>query len=205
MESGEYDRLYEGLNISFDSAQPKTAISGALTWSTPLEGLDIGASFLKGENGFRGEATVAPGVTFPMKMDVSGFLACVGSARYTRGPITLSAEYFNVDMTVSTEVGAFPRDERKTNIRGYYLMADWRATERCSLATGYSYGETDAFSNPTSQDDYFVSLRFDFTEHFSLKAEQHFSRGNLWVFEHENPDGIDDVWSMTLFKAIYTF
>ena len=66
-------------------------------------------------------------------------------------------------------------------------------------------GSADSVTKEHDQDDWFISIRFDITENLILKAEEHFVFGTAGVFEHENPDGVDDDWSMTLVKLSYVF
>ena len=141
----------------------------------------------------------------------------VGSTEYVNGPLTLAVEgmYGSFESLFDFSSPATPDMDYRSDYWGWYLKGDYRCTDWLALGCGYSRftieqtidvaGMPGSVTKEHDQDDWFISIRFDITENLILKAEEHFVFGTAGVFEHENPDGVDDDWSMTLVKLSYVF
>jgi hypothetical protein len=215
-DNGEMSRLLTGQNLDVNDIKEKAAAAAALTWHTPLEGLRVGGTWSWSEFSLIGSAD-SPFGPVSYKTDTKDQTMLVGSTEYVNGPLTLAVEgmYGSFESLFDFSSPATPDMDYRSDYWGWYLKGDYRCTDWLALGCGYSRftieqtidvaGMPGSVTKEHDQDDWFISIRFDITENLILKAEEHFVFGTAGVFEHENPDGVDDDWSMTLVKLSYVF
>jgi hypothetical protein len=217
----EMTRLTSNRDMVVNSIDEDVAVSLALTWRTPLEGVRLGYSF--SYTRFVLHGTTGTGI--PFNTEPMGQKIAVVSAEYSLGSVALMAEgvhgtidtTFLFDDSDAAPVGRpLPTDMGyDSEFRGFYISGNYRFGDRFFLGGGYSQFEFDqrnriVASNTTwaeavSQDDVFLSARLDVTANLVLKIEQHFISGQAGAFQSENPEGVADDWSVTLAKASYVF
>jgi hypothetical protein len=217
----EMTRLTSNREMVVKSIDDDLAVSLAVTWRPPLEGVRLGASFSCTRFVLNGTTeTGIPFHTGPMDQQIA-----VVSAEYSLGSVAVMAEgvHGTIDTTFLFDDAAVPPGGRPlptemvydSEFRGFYISGNYRFGDRFFLGGGYSQFVFDQrnhipASNTTwaeelSQDDIFVSARLDVTANLVLKLEQHFIAGQAGAFRSENLDGVVDDWSVTLAKASYVF
>ncbi len=212
--NGEMSRLLARQSLDIDDIEEKAAVAAALIWHTPCEGLRVGGTWSWSEFSLTGSVD-SPFGQVAYSGDTRDETIVVGSTEYSRGPLTLAVEAMHGSFDSSFDIAspATPEVEFSLEFWGWYLRGDYRFTDVLSLGGGYSYFDVDrtidlgggADIESSDQESVFVSIRFDITESLILKVEEHVASGGAGVFDHENPDGVDDSWSMTLAKLSYVF
>lgn len=214
-DSGELDRLASSSALKFDDADDGAAGAIKLLWNTPIQGLRLGTTLSWSEfvlSGPTGNFSSTPS-TFEADLEEQYFL--VTSAEYAWNRATLSAEYLHSRSDTKFVLGSDTNSAVQfgSDASAYYLHADYRATNNMTLGLGYSSSSLKDNTRSTSsrtdnnekQNGYYVSLRYDLTPNIITKVEQHFSNGRAGLFQAENPDGLEDDWSMTLVKISFVF
>jgi hypothetical protein len=219
-DNGDMSRLLADRGMLVDDFDMDPSFAGSLIWDTPLDGLRLGATYSFNQYDIEG--------TLPSPMGTSAFLAPVKdediwvvSIEYTVGRLQLTSELMDGGFHAGFDYTAptVPDLGFRQSYTGYYVRGTYQWLDWLSTATGYSRFKTDqvvtvnpgtpASSSPRTteedQDDIFISLRFDVGDHIVLKAEHHFLAGDAGVFDSENPDGTDEHWQMSGFKASYLF
>lgn len=214
-DSGELNRLASYIQLEADSANNNDAGGLELVWHTPLSGLRLGATFSLADFVAEGPTENTLGLPGRFQAKVEDQYFVIGSAEYSAHRATLTFEYLYGTNELSVGLDAVPTDPVfvDVDLSGYYLNLDYRATETLTLALGYnalSIEQTVSstflnLKNKDSQNGIYASLRYDITPSLIAKVEQHFSTGEAALFLSENPDGLQDDWSMTLVKLSFVF
>lgn len=208
---------------SLDSVVTKYVTGGQLFWRTPLDGLRVGATFVRASIDFHISldaslvaALVAAGVVamgYDGKLVISQrpvtFL--VGSVEYVRGDLVLAAEYSRwLTHQRSTQAmlsPTFDRDSEK-----FYAMATYRLAPAFEAGAYYSVLNIDVddmpipYAQPSDafQRDLAATLRFDVNDHWLWKLEGHFMDGtaSLPIEFNTHPDRR---WGLFLLRTTVTF
>lgn len=218
--------MVAGGAFALNSATAARALAGQLIWETPLRGLRLGASNMRGSWSMTG-ATTAMAAPLPagraatIKFD--NFNRVILSAELTWRDLTLATEYMRTDADITSTIDVsglgMPSNTivtPKTNRDdGFYVSASYRFSEWFELGTYYSASYMDRNHRDGSQlppvmpayngyqKDIDLSLRFDVSEGWCLKAEAHSIRGAALVrYDVQNTE---KDWFFFAAKASYTF
>lgn len=219
--------------VNFDTASFKDFFGSRLKWYTPLQGLMLACSTLNFKADYTGTFEAlppAPDDTFiEASIDFNDFAWIIGSIEYTRNNLILSAEYSRMDMDIEVydSNGNFIIDMSRVR-DGYYVMASYSVNSFLEVGTYYSvlYQDKDnkkgdgylpGYEYYAWQKDYTISLRFNITDFWNIKAEHHFMNG-VFLAEPDNPPTITDatiygltpgcehkVWSVLALKTTFSF
>jgi hypothetical protein len=208
------------------SLETRYVVGGQVMWNTPLDGLRVGASWIRAAIDFDlqiGQATIdafiAAGIA-PPGYDGKLFVAqrptslYVGSAEYVRGEWSFAAEYVRQRTRQKLAPALIPPVEADSE--RFYVMAN-RQISRCWAASGYysvihadvnDRGGRDAMRFPIRhrafQRDAALTVRFDINDNWLVKGEAHFIDGAADLPLEPNPDP-ERYWGMFLFKTTVTF
>jgi hypothetical protein len=209
--------------------------SWAITWETPLKGLQIGIS--QGNTDLKFFATLTEDLIVPVAFppytmtaaqkdmtlvsDMSDFLKTVYSLEYTVGELILAVEYDREDFTVIDRIDTLEHLERKHQFESFYGSASYRFNKWFEAGLYYSvfYRDRDDRDgsktpyNPTFsafQKDACLTFRFDLNDHWTFKLEGHLMDGTALLFYQENlnDSGILDVdrkWYFLAAKMTFNF
>ena len=209
-------------------------LGGALRWRTPLEGLLFSATYQQSEATFssrtvyhgwmqQGPASVPVSFAMTTETEYDQSKSYVLSGEYRRGGLLIAAEYFEATTLTAPTIGGLPfpmppLPAMETDILSYYAQVAYRVAKWLELSGYYSVyypdkgdknGDRYAFSPlPASQawsKDLTLSVRFDFTRNMLFKLEGHFIDGTANVEPFENPQGLDDEWTMVLGRFTFYF
>ena len=145
---------------------------GRVFWETPIEGLRVGASLLAVHldvTAFSG------GMSFPIK---NQSLLGVGSAEYVAHNLAVTAEYslWHAHQDSMIASSNFSRTSERS-----YAMLSYRAARWFQPAVYYALFFPDVSQRQGGslyrQDDVSLTLRFDLTPHWIVKAEGHYMDG----------------------------
>jgi hypothetical protein len=212
---------------SLDSINTKYVTGAQLFWRPPVEGLKVGATWLRTSIDFNitldeanTDALIMAGVvppTFDGKLTISQRpdQLLIGSAEYTRENWLFAAEYArwlkHQESTLKTVLPTFDDDEER-----FYAMATHRLAPALEVGAYYSVLFADAddrgghdqkkYPKPyfAWQRDASLTLRYDVSEHWLWKVEGHFIDGAADLFA---PAGVipKRYWGLFLFKTTVTF
>ncbi len=212
----EVSRLFSIVGLGVSDIDEEAAYAGSLIWHTPLAGLRVGGTWSWSEGNVEGTAD-SPLGAIPYTADTRHEWLAVGSVEYVRGPLTLATEtmYGEYASILEFATPVAPDVDFGWNASGCYLKGDYRFADWLALGMGYSYFHLKQTMEPAaaptpervtrSQDDIFLSVRFDLSENLILKVEEHLLFGPIGAFPEENPDGVKDDWSVMLAKLSYLF
>jgi hypothetical protein len=197
-------------------------IGGRLMWLTPLEGLQLGGSLQKLRLDL--EYLPPPEVVDPLLM--SGMLPMtfdgsvtvrlpvvmwIASIEYVHRDLQLAAEYSRWYVEVNSSVPVLVPETKTTSERAYllgaYRVAPWLAP---GLYYSVLFPDTgDRSGRESYQHDVAATLRFDFNEHWLVKAEGHLMVGTAALNPSLNDDSPRDeltkVWGAFLLKTTAYF
>jgi hypothetical protein len=195
-----------------------TAYDGSLQWSTPLDGLRVGGSYLtlSLDSDIRTNYPFGPlPAGSSLVADFNDITNYVASAEYTWNDLVLAAEYTRQELTFGID-NVLPEDTTKSE--GYYLSASYRFTDWLQVGTYYSVyyaniedkdGDTlEAQGLPDHgawQKDWALTTRFDLNEYWTIKLEGHMLDGTAQVVSIDNPKGTDEDWFMYAAKITFSF
>lgn len=215
-QSGDMQRLLIGNGIHLDTSDSSPSFAAAFIWDTPVEGLRAGMTTSWSRKFIRGIAD-SPFGSSPYEADIHDNRLLTGSVEYTSGHLTLAAEALSGSFDAVFDYASpyAPDMTFAADYVGGYMKADYRFADWLAIAGGCSYFDYDQtirmISTPNSvpleqnQRDWFLSIRFNITENLILKVEEHIISGVAGTFAHENTDGVDAQWSMTLAKISFVF
>ncbi len=177
---------FRGFDVPYDAG-------GRLTWSTPLDGLQLGASAQFMRFDFEFQPTPAQRAAYEadgqLPSDFSGEVWAkapiklwVASAEYQRDGLWLAAEYGRTYGSYETNL-VLPRSSVEN--RGGYVMASYQVAPWFTPGVYYSAAFYDVEatlpagtdSRGTFQHDVAVTLRYDLTPNWLLKLEGHYMHG----------------------------
>lgn len=202
-------------------------VGGALRWQTPLDGLRFSGTYMKSESTFsartlysglmeQGPATVPVTFGITTTTDHTQDHSYVLSEEYRRNALTVSAEYWSSRVCVSNALSGVPFPmppgvPTAEDSVGYYGQVAYRFAKWVEVSGYYSvfYPDTDdksgvryvALGQPASQawsKDLTLSARFDITRNMLFKIEGHFIDGTSNLELNNNPQGLEDKWTMLL-------
>jgi hypothetical protein len=209
-----------------DSVHTKYVTGAQVFWSPPLEGLRLGATFLRTSIDFH--ITLDPAVVEALVMagavpaDYDGKLVVsqrpdqlgVASVEYQRDDWLFAAEYSrwlkHQQSTLPDVLPAFDQDEERL-----YGMVTYRLSERFETGGYYAVhhldvhdrrGRDGVFGKPyyAYQRDLAATFRWDVNAHWVWKLEGHFIDGTADLLAAPNPDPVR-FWGLFLFKTTVSF
>ena len=227
---GTLDIPENALNIvgaRLDEIDTKYVTGAQLFWRPPVEGLRIGASYVRTSVDFHltlDASTVAALIMAGLvPADFDGALGIyqrptgfvIGSAEYSPGSWLFAAEYGRWSKrqrtTLPMLLPTFEEDSER-----FYVMANRRWSERVAAGVYYSVFHVDAadrrgrdetkYAEPhhAFQRDLAATVRYDVNEHWLWKLEAHFIDGTADLFQSRNPQP-ERYWGLFLFKTTVTF
>lgn len=214
-DSGELNRLASYIQLEVDKADDSDAGALELIWNTPARGLRLGATLSWAEFSAGGPTDRTLGLDGRFSTEVQDQYFLITSAEYSRHRTTFTFEYLYAANEMSVVLDAVPTGPLVLDVTltGYYMNLDYRATDELTFALGYNAMSVKQEVSATllstrikdGQNGYYASLRYNITPNLIAKIEQHFSEGEAGLFASENPDGLQDDWSMTLLKLSFVF
>lgn len=213
--SGELNRLASDVVVDIDDVDEDDAGAIKVLWNTPVAGLLVSSTLTKSEFTLMGPALSLIGIPGTFESALDDQYSFTNSVQYAVGRATYTVEHLFNNNETDTTLGSNRLNpiNTKTRLSAYALHADFLVADKLTLGAGYSsltVNTKTAVNAAKSrekhkQDGYYFSLRYDITPNIIAKAEQHFSTGSAGLFLSENPGGIADDWSMTLFKLSFVF
>jgi hypothetical protein len=208
------------------SVETRYATGGQLFWRPPVEGLRLGASYMRASIDFnvvidsgQVEDLIASGALFP-EFDGKLLIAqrpasfWVASVEYITGDWLFAAEY---SRWLKHQATALPRliptiDEESER---FYALASYRLSEHFELGTYASFTHLDvddrlghgaSFAKPfmAFQRDFAATLRFDVNDYWLWKLEAHVIDGTAELQTSQNPSPTRD-WGLFLLRTTVTF
>jgi hypothetical protein len=148
---------------------------GRAFWETPLDGLRIGGTF----EALRLDSTAyITGLSTPVSLP-NDTMAWLASAEYTQGNLDITAEYGRGHSSQGTSNAMIQPPINSTSEGGYAMVA-YRARSWFQPGAYYSFSFPDIHDRAgreNRQNDLALTLRFDVTENWLVKAEGHFMDG----------------------------
>jgi hypothetical protein len=201
---------------------------GAIRWQTPLDGLLLQGTWHTSESYFSSSTTysgwmgpIPTSITLQTETTHQTVDSWVLSAEYISGNFFLVGEYWEGSTRVKNVIGGlpFPLPEMPATEQttlSYYLQAGYRLNDWFQFGGYYSKFYDDKNDMDGSglemrgqpaylawQNDLTLTTRFDINKHWLVKLEAHLYDGAASVEPMDNPDGIEENW--TLFLARITF
>jgi predicted porin len=219
--------LDSGANDYFnqDAAIPNTRIGmdyaygTSLFWNTPVNGLRAGYSYSNFRNfGADRAVNMPPFGAINVFRIAPHYQRHLASVEYVTGDWTFAAEA-GVDRAIYYVglIGTPPSVSQETKSRYAYISAARRLNEKWEIGAYYSYSKettVDRANGPTTfpmlkQNDYALSVRYDFNAHLLLKVEVHYMDGAGKIFDlPAKPQPVadrDESWTLIAAKMTYTF
>ncbi|WP_300671855.1 hypothetical protein [Desulfoluna sp.] len=191
----------------FSNSSVDWAYSGDLKWSTPVDGLTLGASTMGYKAAISSEI---PYDDFDFNLEVKSY---VGSMEYVIGDLTLASEY--QQMTIDYAIPTFGYGD-ETTTEEYYFLASYRVNEWFEMGTYYSVDYSDKddkdgdsykkHNHPAARSwlkDFALTTRFDVSDSMVVKLEGHLMDG-LYNVDYDESDP-DDTWYMLAAKVTFSF
>lgn len=190
---------------------------GFLRWNTPVRGLRLGVNFGWATIDYEGYADI-PGVgETRVEFDHEYHSNMIYSAEYTLGNLILTGEYHimktDYNITVLGQTSSLEIDPY-----GYYGQISYRFTDWLELSTYYSVfyknrNDKEGLSYIARglpdyyawQKDLCFSARFDITFNWLFKLEVHRMNGAAFLHTFENPDGIEEDFTLFAVKTTFNF
>jgi len=214
-------------------ADMEYVMGGALRWRTPLDGLLVGLTYQQSEsdfssrtvyNGWMQQGPAQVPMSFAITASTQYHLEDSGvfSAEYRKNKLLLAAEYWWQSTENTNTMGGLPFPMPPMVIGqesiGYYGQAAYRITDWFQLSGIYYeyYPDKSDKSGDRFVDrgqsaarawskDLSLSARFDITRHMLFKLEGHFIDGSALVSPLDNPDGIEDDYTLILGRFTFYF
>jgi hypothetical protein len=227
---GTLDVPSNALNVdgaTLDSVDTRYVTGAQVFWHPPVDGLRIGATFLRASIDFNLtldaaniQALIAAGLeppTYDGKLAISQSPVdlVIGSAEYLFGDWTFAAEYSrwltHQTSTLSAVLPDFDRDNER-----FYVLAARRLSTRFETGGYYSVYSVDAndraghdrtqfpIRSNAFQRDLAATLRFDVNDVWLWKLEAHFIDGTADLEPVQNPSP-ERYWGLFLLKTTVTF
>lgn len=199
---------YTGVVVSDLALSTKIAAGGKAEWNTPVTGLKLGVSTLKYSTDFLLHAG-APRIGF-LKIPHQWIF----SMEYMWNNFTFATEYS--EMKTNIEAFDLPL-EYQTN-QTYYFMLSYMINNKLTLTgladffyenkkdrKGKTYEEMGYPNHMGWRKDLGACLRYDFNEHWTVKAEWHTIDGTALYINLYNTDEVYQKWSYFIFKTSFSF
>ena len=189
----------------------------SLQWDTPIDGLILKGTSLWSKNTLSGKhsAIFGPAAGTPMDLliDINTFVA---SAEYTINNLILAAEYFEMR-------GKYKYDNSDTSLLplGWHVTGTYQFNDKLSGALGYSeyisdrhdrngkkyeaaFGGLGANSYDRFHKDWTVSLKYNITDNWIFKIEDHIIDGTA-LLNAGNDANRERYSNMLMFKTTLYF
>jgi hypothetical protein len=216
----------ELVGAELESVDTRYVTGGQLFWRPPLEGLRVGASYLRASIDFNLrlasdsiDELVAGGL---VPEDYQGALVIsqdptsiwVVSAEYTVGDWLIAAEY---SRWLKRQPSSLPQvlPTLEEDAERFYALLTYRFSPYLELGTYFSVTHADVddrrgrgpqFTDEFAafQRDLAATLRLDINQYWLWKIEGHFNDGvaDLFLLENPNPTRF---WGLFLFRTTVTF
>jgi hypothetical protein len=219
-------------DIVFEEATFNNFVGARLKWETPLQGLTIAGSIVDFKINFTGTASsgsLTSDEIIPVNMDFSDFLWTIGSIEYVKNDFKFCAEYSRMDMEVlvKTNDDIVIKDlSRKRD--GFYAQLSYRINSWLEVGSYYSVLYQDADNKNGNnymegyeyygwQKDLTLSFRFNITDFWSVKIEEHFINGTFLAepdnmpthsmaeISGDTPGCKEENWSILAVKTTFSF
>jgi hypothetical protein len=214
------------IGATLDDIDVKYVTGGQVFWQPPVDGLRLGATYLRTSIDFH--LTLDPAAAAQLVMlglvpaDFDGSLVVsqrptslwVASAEYIRGDWMVAAEYSRAYKRQRTSLPAvIPTFEE--DAESFYGLASYRLSPRFEVGGYYSVHHLDAddrrgrgeqwtASHQAFQRDLAATLRLDINEHWLWKLEAHVIDGTADLPAADNPES-DRTWGLFLFRTTVMF
>ena len=215
-------------DINVDSLQ-----GGGLTWNTPVDGLRFKGSILTAkhltaemvakQSSFGSSVTLPAGTT--VISDVSVYSNIIVGGEYQIGNLTLAAEYSNAywkattdtQVTVALPTPPFPAGSTtkapysQTNysrMHGGYLSGSYRFLPKWEAgvsANALYEAEGSGVVEADRRNWIALSLRYDISDHFLIKAEFERNRGYLGTRSADQTQAREEYWNLMAIKTTFDF
>ncbi|MEW6708749.1 MAG: hypothetical protein AB1403_02915 [Candidatus Riflebacteria bacterium] len=205
----------------------KNGYAAKLLWNTPVEGLRIGGTRLSLNLSFyetlvfqpvfmpaapAGLTTVAPGFQSDVTIRFRP-LVDVGSFEYVHNKFTFAGEYMaahtkqNFAVTTSPAMGPTMTGSLAQTRQGAYLQAIYQHNNRhiWGIYRGEYFADRSNKIWTNWQKDTCLSFRYNVTESWCLKIENHWMDGVGLCQKNLNPNTMDRRWNMLAMKTTYNF
>lgn len=216
-----------GACIKDPTTRTRYVAGGRLQWHTPLEGLMFAISAAWGENqwAFKYPNLVeAPTPPFPPGSVIAGstarvtldldVMSWVASVLYQWRWLTLSAEYARLKAPIKVTLVPSPGlDEVEVTTlpvkrEGFYGAAEVEVLDDLVLGGYWSvfFPDRDNRGGPSQyQRDMDLTLRYDFNDYVTIKAEAHRFKGYAQLSRLDNQEGLSKVWYLYLARVTVSF
>ena len=181
-----------------------------LIWTTPLDGLRLGASYLLADNEWDATRVISDTAKYPMTLD-STFTYIIGSMEYVFRNFTLAAEIYrqerDADAYVTVPgVGVMTLDQDLLTKDIFYVRGGYRFTDWFEAGYYYSeyFGNKDSHLIKDELKDHCLSLRFDINYNWIAKAEVHKMNGEFGVEADDDGHKYSE-WMLYALKISYSF
>ena len=207
---------------------------GGLTWNTPVDGLRfkgsiLSASHLVAEMSAK-QTAFRPGVNLPagttVTSDVTAYSNIIVGAEYQFGDFAFASEYSNAYwkastdtvLTVNLPTPPFPAGSTTTvpfnainysRQHGGYVSGSYRfhPTWEAGTSLNMAYEAEGGSGNPAADKRNWIalSLRYDVTDHFLIKAEFERNKGYLGTRSADQSQSREEYWNLMAIKTTFDF
>lgn len=214
------------VGAKLDEADTRYVTGAQLFWDTPVEGLRVGATYLRASIDFRftfeddyvaqliAAGLVPPDFTGRLRLSERPIQLGIASAEYAHDDWLFAAEYSRWWAHVTSSISDVLPDAELDEER-FYGMATRRLSDQLEVGAYYSVHHLDP-ADRTGDDpkyakpylawsrDLAASLRYDVNDHWLWKVEGHFIDGaaDLPAKYNEDPERY---WGLFLFKTTVWF
>jgi hypothetical protein len=211
---------------TLDSVDAKYVTGGQLFWRPPLEGLRVGATYLRASMDFHLNLNADAAEQLVMAgLAPAGYQ---GNLRVSQRPVTfwvVSAEYTHGDLILAAEYSRWKKHQQ-TSLPGWlpatdedaekvYAMASYRLSRHFEIGGYYSVTHANADDRrgrgaqftkryQAFQRDLTASLRIDVNAYWLWKLEAHFIDGAADLQATANPSP-QRYWGLFLLRTTVTF
>jgi hypothetical protein len=214
------------VSATLDSARSKYVTGAQVFWHPPLDGLRVGATFVRTSVDFHvtlAPATVnalimagavAPGFDGKVVISQRPDTLVVGSAEYSSGDWLFAAEYSRwfkrQRATLPVLIPTFEEDGERFYAMGTRRMSPWLEAGGYYSVNHFDAGDRGGHDPRFAerfyafQRDLSVTLRFDVNDHWLWKLEGHLMDGTASLPATSNPHP-ERYWGLFLLRTTVTF
>jgi len=219
--------------VSDTQARMDYMVGGALDWRPPVPGLRVKVSGIASESEFSAAAVYSGGlsqgpVTVPVSLTTRSTTqydqpwAMWVSTEYRRGGLRLAGEFYTAETTIESELTGLPfpapaiadtdrpvscygqvayRFSPTWELSGYYSYLYIDKDDKDGL--GYVQQGQPAYRAWLKQ--WNLALRADINRHWLVKAEVDLFDGAAGLSPLDNPDGLEQDWTLLAFQMVVHF
>jgi hypothetical protein len=178
---------------------------GALHWRTPIAGLMVGASGLKDTTWsamYTGNGGATTGTQTLFSNTQPNYFAI-----YEKNKLMVAYEYERSWGNQLVQLPETPDSWLRNDDRSWYAMASYKVTSKLTAGAYRSYNSDhqDVLDSGRYSHDWVVSGRYDFSEFFYAKAEEHFIRGTGLGYDSNLNLNLQDNSNLTVMKVGVSF